>query len=76
MDNNEHNHSYSVFEDSEAGSTESIEEDVPHNIRCWCPGHPQTGAEPLITGAEHQGADPPVGQAVLGLSWVNLVRTA
>ena len=59
-DGYKYNHSYLGFKNSKARSVESVEENVPHNIRCLCPGHPQTGAEPLVTGAVHHGADPPV----------------
>ena len=70
-----HNDCYPGFPDCEARSVKSVEEDVAHNISCLCPGHPQAGAEPLIAGAVHEGADPPVHQTVLALSWVNAVRT-
>ena len=70
-----HTDCYPGFPDCEARSVKSVEEDVAHNISCLCPGHPQAGAEPLIAGAVHEGADPPVHQAVLALSWVNAVRT-
>ena len=67
---------YLFFGKDKAGDVSKIEEEVAHNVSCLSSGHLEAGAEPFVTGAVHDGVYSYVGQAILGLTWLNTDGTA